>query len=782
MSLTPGTRIGPYEVTGSLGAGGMGEVYRASDTRLDRDVALKVLPDAFAADPDRLARFEREAKILASLNHPNIGGIHGLVESDPSTRSAGSGSTSSGQVASRALVLELVEGPTLADRIASGPLSLNEALAIAKQIAAALEAAHDAGVIHRDLKPANVKVRRDGTVKVLDFGLARAQSTGDAGDETLETNLTQAGAVLGTVAYMSPEQARGESVDQRTDLFALGTVLYEMVTGQPAFAGETTGAIFEQLFTKPIAPATRLRPDLPEALDRLLNELLARDPDRRCQSARQLSDGIDRIIRDTTSRTPPPSASVGRDLPSIVVLPFVNRSPDQDNEYFSDGLTDEIISDLSGVAALRVISRNSAMTLKGTSKDTPTLARELGVSHLVSGTVRKAGDALRVTAELVEARTDAPIWSEKFSGTMEDVFGIQEEIARRIVSALKVRLTPSESKVVAEHPIEDPVAYDCYLRAYQTMYHWTPLAQTRAFRLVDEALRIVGDSALLLAMKGQLHWNRANLNLGPPDEALDAAAALVDRALAVDPESYLAIFVRGLVAGGRGQTGEALRDLYDAHARRPGDTNVLVEMCRYSNSAGLRRHWTHIDAATQIDPLSPTSHVLVADYFTFNGPAVKVADATRRAIALAPETSMLHTFAGWELFEAGQPEEGMHVMEQALRLHTDGVGRATARFLLCAAQGDQAAALEASTPAMEAALGNEASSRLIAGACARVGLVPKALAWLRAAVDRGFIHYPNLSTNVTLLEALGDEPVYRSLLAEVEPRWKAVVEWERSLD
>ena len=515
MALAPGTKLGPYAIVSQLGQGGMGVVYTAHDPRLDRQVAIKLLPPDLTRDDTAKQRFLQEAKAASALDHTNICTIFEVNE------------TADGQLY---LVMAHYEGETLKERIARGPLKLDDAVDIATQVGQGLSKAHEAGIVHRDIKPANLIITAEGIVKILDFGLAKLAGT---------EGVTQTGTAVGTVSYMSPEQARGQEVDHRTDIWSLGVVLYEMLAGEPPFTGDNLLSLAEAIRSGEPASLTRVAVSVRTAVTRALNK----DAAGRYQTTAEMVEDF------TVAKAPATQVTKEPEVPSVLVLPFVNRSADPGNEYFSDGLTDEVISDLAGVSALRVISRNSSMALKGIVRDTQALADELGVSHLVTGSVRRAGNALRVTAELVETATDTPIWSQKFSGTVEDVFGIQEDISRQIVSALKVRLTDTEERQVAEHPIEHPIAYDCYLRSYQMMYHWTLEAQQHADRLVDEALRIVGDSALLLAMKGQLQWNQANMNLGPADEALTRGSAFVDQALAIDPESYLAIFVRGLIAG-----------------------------------------------------------------------------------------------------------------------------------------------------------------------------------------------------------------------------------------
>ena len=397
--------------------------------------------------------------------------------------------------------------------------------------------------MHRDLKPDNVMLTEDGRVKVLDFGLAK-QAGPDVEASAEHTVLgTQSGVVMGTPAYMSPEQVMGQPLDHRSDIFSLGILIHELATGRRPFAADNHALLASAILRDDPPALTDADPQWPAALAQVVLTCLKKDPAHRFQSMTAVSDAIRAVRSDGSGPTVATPA-----VKTVVVLPFANRSGDPDNEYFSDGLTEEVIADLSRVAALRIISRNSSMTLKGTTKNSATLARELGVSHLVTGSVRRAGTALRVTAELVDARSDAPIWSDKYSGTADDVFGIQEEIARKIVAALKVALTDSESRQIAERPIADTVAYDCYLRARREMYGWTPESAVRAHQLVDEALAIVGDVPLLLATKGFLHWNDVNTNLVAAEDGLGQASELAARALALDPHLPLAIFVRGVHA------------------------------------------------------------------------------------------------------------------------------------------------------------------------------------------------------------------------------------------
>jgi serine/threonine-protein kinase len=600
-----------------------------------------------------------------------------------------------------------------------------------------------------------------------------------------ETELeTRAGALLGTVPYMSPEQVEGRGLDARSDLFSLGVVLHEMLAGQHPFRGESVAGWITSILRDEPPPVSSLDARLPDALAELVLACLSKDPAARPASAREVRERLAALGQPGTAGAPAPADG----SKVVVVLPFANRSGVPDNEYFSDGLTEEVIADLSHLSGLRTISRNSAMQLKGTDRGTAALARELGVTHLVTGSVRRAGDALRVTVELVEARTDASIWSDKYSGTVEDVFGIQEEIARKIVAALEVELTSAERQRAAERtraperPIDDPVAWDCYLRARQEMYVWTSESLGRAHRLVDDALAIVGDAPLLLATKGQLHWNEVNANLAPSEEGLTQAAAYVERALALDAEFPLAFYVRGLVAGMRGDVEAALRDLYLALDSMPGDANVLTEVCRYSNVSGLRGHLDLVERALQIDPLTPVTQLVLSSYRWINGPQEAAVASGRRAIELAPAVgSMLQVIAAWQIADGGEPEEAAGVLRSIGERSPGTPTAAWALFLERAITGDEAGALAAMTPELEAGLRNEFSARMMAQGHARLGRRDDALHWARTAIGYGFVNHPSWTEVDQNFAPLRDDPEFRELMDGIRPRWQALVEWERSL-
>ncbi len=422
--MRPGTKISHYEILSPLGKGGMGEVWRARDTNLGREVAIKTLPEEFLLDAERLARLRREARTASALSHPNICVVFDLDESGSMPF----------------IVMELLKGETLAAILASGPLPIERALDITAQLADGLDAAHGQGILHRDIKPANIFVNERGVAKLLDFGLARMPVAG-SGEAPTVGEVTIAGAVMGTVSYMSPEQARGEDLDTRSDLFSLGVVLYEMLTGRPAFSGPTSAAILEQIFSKTVRMPAQFGPGVPKELGIVIDGLLEKDRSQRASSARDLRVTISRIRRNAGLR----STESDTNEKSIVVLPFENLSPDPENEYFSDGLTDEIITDLSKVRNLRVISRSSSMQFKGSGHDPKAIAARLDVRYVLEGSVRKAANAVRVTAQLIDPETNRHLWAEKYSGKLEDIFEIQEQISRKIVDALKMTLSPRKT-------------------------------------------------------------------------------------------------------------------------------------------------------------------------------------------------------------------------------------------------------------------------------------------------------------------------------------------------
>ncbi len=459
-----GRTISHYKVLRPLGAGGMGVVYEAEDTQLGRRVAVKFLSAELQRDPAVLERFQREARAASALNHPGICTVHSIEQHE-------------GQ---HFIVMELIEGETLASRIGRQPLPLDQLLDFGIQIADALESAHSKGIVHRDLKPVNLIVNARGQVKILDFGLAKIAGVtnyaeGPASSSQVETSqepgrLTVAGTVLGTVHYMSPEQARGLPTDARTDLFSFGAVLYQMATGELPFQGDTNAVVFDAILNRRPRPLPEANPALPAALDAVLAKALEKDRVLRCQSATELKTDLLRLKRDVESRQRQADLPDARSKSdphaerSVAVLYFENLSGAKEDEYFRDGITEDIITELSKIKGLKVLSRQAVMPFRDKPVATAQVGQQLKAACVLAGSIRRGGNRLRISAQLLDAGTDSLLWSERYDRELADVFEVQDEIARKIAGALRITLSPQEQAALAAKPTENLQAYDFYLK------------------------------------------------------------------------------------------------------------------------------------------------------------------------------------------------------------------------------------------------------------------------------------------------------------------------------
>jgi serine/threonine protein kinase/Flp pilus assembly protein TadD len=470
----------------------MGVVYEAEDTRLGRKVALKFLPENLAQDDALLQRFQREARAASALNHPGICTIHAIEHHD----------------SQHFIVMELLEGETLAERMSRAPMDVSTVLSIAIEIADALESAHSKGIVHRDLKPANIFISPRGQVKILDFGLAKIETPGGNPAESAVTavrmdEITTAGTTLGTISYMSPEQARGQLTDSRTDLFSLGTVVYRMATGALPFRGETSAVIFDRILNHDARRLTDLNASLPPELDRILSKALEKDRNLRYQSATEMKTDFMRLRRDLDSGSRQAAeSSDSRSGPrkqserSIAVLYFENLSGVKDDEYLRDGVTEDIITELSKIKGLRTFSRTAILNYRDKSVTTTQVGQQLGAAYVLTGSIRRAGNRLRINAQLVDAETDFPIWSERYDREMEDVFELQDEIAHKIAEALRITLSPQEQKAIATRPTENLLAYDFYLRGKSYARRRTRQDLEFALQMYERAVQADPDFAL----------------------------------------------------------------------------------------------------------------------------------------------------------------------------------------------------------------------------------------------------------------------------------------------
>ncbi len=560
MPASSGTKFGPYEIESQLGAGGMGEVYLARDTRLGRTVAIKILPAHLCGTPEAQDRFDREARAISSVSHPNICHLYDVGTQDGTSY----------------LVMEYLQGETVADRLSHGPLAPEPLVKMALEIAEGLDKAHRGGLVHRDLKPANLFITQDDHVKILDFGLAKSLSALGAAslDGTTAANFTSPGLTVGTIAYMSPEQARGEAVDARSDLFSLGMVLYEMGTARKAFGGSSPAVILEAILNRDPEPLTEVNPRMPATLENILQKLLEKDPDLRYQTAAELRADLKRLNRDLGSgRRPTADSSASGSTPqanavkqkSVAVLYFENQSGSKEDEYFRDGITEDIVTEISKIGQLDIFPRSEMVAFRDKAVTAQQVAQQLGAQYVLEGSIRRSGNRVRITAQLVEASTRHSVWAERYDRQMEDVFTIQEEIARSIAQALRITLTPQEEKIIARRPTENPLAYDFYLRGKNyTRRYYTDYA----LQMFEQAIQLDPKFALAHAGIAQVCGLTYELRERNP-QLIERGMAACDKAVALAPDQPEVLVARARLFYAQKKYEDAIVLVMQAIERKP---------------------------------------------------------------------------------------------------------------------------------------------------------------------------------------------------------------------
>lgn len=755
-----GKTISHYRILKTLGRGGMGVVYEAEDIRLRRRVALKLLPDFLARDPQALLRFEQEAQAASALNHPNICTVYEVYEDQ----------------GLHFIAIELLEGETLKERIGRGPLEVREILAIGAQICDALEAAHSAGIIHRDIKPSNIVLTRRGSAKLLDFGVAKrvgpeliqqAETISRLLPPNLDFTVTAPGAVIGTVAYMSPEQSAGDDVDARSDLFSMGVVLYVMATGQSPFPGKDLADVLQAIQHRQPTPIGQLRPKLPSRLVGIVNKALQKERSLRYQSAAEmradleaLSHGLElkakrrkmlplmalatllfaAVLAGSLRLQPVRGWILGKTyasfpLKSIAVLPLENLSGDSTQDYFADGMADALITNLSKVRALRVISRTSSMHYKGTHKSLPEIAKQLDVDAVVEGSVAKAGNRVRINAQLVDAHRDQHLWARQYDGELKDVLQLQSDLASAIAMEVGGRLAPNElSRLKAKSRQVNPQAYEAYLKGVYFLDKWTSDGFQKAKSYFEQAIDFDPKYADGYAGLGEYYGTVAYLGMVPPREAWLKSEDLLLKALEMENTSSKAHSLLGMLKFNfRCDRPAAEKELSRALELNPGDMRALdyhsyylLQIGRTDEAIAEKRR------VLEHDPLRVITNAELGDYLVQAGRIDEAITQFQKAMEIDPNYAGTHRRLGWAHVAKQQYRQAVIELQKAISLDKTParlaqLGEVYARW------GKRKEALATIRQLQQMSRQRYVSPTMTALIYARLGQKKAAIAWLEKA-------------------------------------------------
>ena len=820
-----GKTILHYKILEKLGEGGMGVVYKAADTKLDRIVAIKFLPHHITADSDERERFIIEAKAAASLNHPNIATIHYIEEvEDPGTGHE------------TFIVMEFIQGKELKHRIESGPLPVDEALDIALKIGDGLQAAHEKDIVHRDIKSSNIMITDKGRVKVMDFGLAKVRGV---------AKMTKQGTTLGTTTYMSPEQARGEEVDRRTDIWSLGVILYEMISGKLPFTGDYEQAVFYSIFNEEPEPLTSLRTGVSMELERIVSKSLAKNPAERYQHIDEMLVDLRALKKEEESIINKTQASVAEkkssksllknkivwisstglillaalliifssgnkqtiDNHSIAVLPFENINEAKDSEYFSDGITEDIITQLSKISSLSVISRSSIMQYKNTKKNLREIGKELNVANILQGTIRQAGNNIRIVAQLVDVSKDKNIWAETYDRHLEDIFAIQSDVAQQIATALQAELTVSEKQQLDKKPTDNLTAYEYYLKGRQYYRNYSKQDNDQAIELFKKALKLDPEYALAYAGLGDAYGQMVD-KFGFSPEWIDSAIVVSKKSIEIDPGLAEGFKALGLAYLEKGWYSKALKENYNAVEHNanyaPAVANIgwiygytgkwdegmpffrkvlSVDPLRAYNLFSIGNAYFHMDdsvnatywinKALELQPNLQSAYEALSLLYLSHGNFEKAIYHSEKLLLMSPEDFSSLNLAGLVYLYTGNDEKAEFYLNKALILSRSPAIYLSYIYWKTNRKVQARKLLDERQKFIHEALDQESESYFVRYDLAMIhaifGNKEEAYRWLQKAIDAGWCDY-RLGQINPVFEIFHNEKRFKQMMADVKAR------------
>ena len=704
--------LGRYRLVEHIGEGGMGQVWKAHDDNLDREVALKLLLRGTLEHATRRERFRREALVLSRLSHPGVATIFDFDAQDGYDF----------------LVMEYVAGGSIESRVAQGPLPIDDILTLGSKIADALDNAHRQGILHRDLKPGNIVLTRDGEPKILDFGLAILLASATDG------RMTQPGMIVGSLPYMAPEQLFGQADDARVDIYALGAMLFEMTTGKRPFIKDRPESLMFAIINQAAPSARSIRSETPEALDRLIDSCLQKEPAQRPSSAAEVSRTL-RGIRDGTPTGAMPLARPSS-IRSIVVLPLRNLSQDPTQDYFADGMTESIISDLARIKALRVISRTSAMSYKNTTKPLPEIARELNVDAVLEGSALLSGKRVRVSVQLISARTDDSLWSERYDRDLEDVLSLQGELAAKVAREIEIQLTPKEAAQFVNRMPVNPEGHLEYLRARHSLFNGSPQAVELGRNYARRALSVDPNDVFAWCILADCEAFSFIRGMANPAESAARATEAARRAIEIDPNSADANASLGLILTHSGHAAEGWRYVQRAVELNPGNANAWSLFSRSAYAfERIPDALAAIDRAINLDPLAMNHYLGAGEAYYFARQYEKSVFYYRMALELDQRFDGTHSGLARSLEALGRFDEARTRYEESLRLSPELAWSSLGLAHLAAATGNEIEARRILAELTAARESRVVSAWGIAVLHASLGDIDDAFKWLDIAIE-----------------------------------------------